>query len=91
MSNLVWPFKDPDEILDYSIEWAARLSPDTIITSTWLVPTGITKNSDGIIGSVTFAWLSGGTIGTKYTLTNRIVTSGSRTMDQSVDIKVKAR
>ena len=91
MSNLKWPDKDPDEVLDYTVNWTARIDPDTISTSTWLVPVGITKNSDSHTTTVTTIWLSGGTIGTKYTLTNRIVTIGGRTMDQSIDIKVKAR
>lgn len=43
---LTWPDKDPDEVLDYQLDWGTRLGTDTIVTSTWVVPTGITKNSD---------------------------------------------
>ena len=88
---LKWPPKDPDEVLDYELDWTDRLAGDTISTSSWTVPTGITKASDTKTTTVTTVWLSGGTIGTKYELTNRIVTAGGRTMDQSVDISIKVK
>lgn len=88
---LEWPFKDPDEVLDYQLDWSARLDEDTIVTSTWVVPTGITKDSDTNTTDTTTIWLSGGTTGEAYTLANRITTVGGRTMDQSVKIKIKVR
>ncbi len=33
---LSWPFKDPDEVLDYQIDWTARLAGDTISTRAML-------------------------------------------------------
>jgi hypothetical protein len=89
-----WPEpKDPDEVLDYAVPWAPRLDPgDTIVTSTWpVVPDGIVKESDSHTDTVATIWLSGGTISTKYTLTNRIVTAGGRTMDQSLRVSIKAK
>lgn len=94
MANPKWPDKDPNDVLDYSIDWTARLEADTIQSSTWVVPTGtLVKDSDSISAGnlITVIWLSAGTAGQKYTLTNRIVTVGGRTIDQSVDIKVKER
>ena len=89
--SLTWPYKDPDEVLDYQIDWSERLASDTIVTSTWMVPSGITKNSDSNNGSVSTIWLSGGTLGASLELTNRIVTSGGRTMDQTVKLKIRAK
>ena len=92
-----WDPKDPDEILDYEINWSApdgaRLSPgDTIVTSTWpVIPAGITKNSDSHTTTSSTIWLSGGTIGATYELTCRITTAGGRTHDQSVKLQVKAK
>jgi hypothetical protein len=83
--------KDPDEVLDYVLDWSERLGTDTIATSTWTVPTGIVKDSDANTASTTTIWLSSGTLNAKYSLVNRIVTAGGRTMDQSVVVKVKAR
>ena len=83
-----WPNKDPDEVLDYVIDWAARLGDDTVSTSTFTVPTGITKDSDTNTDTTTTVWLSGGTAGASYAIHNQIVTAGGRTMEQSVSIAV---
>jgi hypothetical protein len=91
--SLAWPFKDPDEVLDYSIDWSARMpSDDHIVTSTWpSLPSGITVDSDEQTNTTTTLWLSGGTLGQSYSFTNRVVTLGGRTMDQTVTIKVKQK
>lgn len=85
---LQWPDKDPNEVLDYQIDWSARLGSDTISTSTWTVPSGITQTTSSSTSTTTTIWLSGGTTGTKYTLTNEITTTGGRTMDESVRIRL---
>jgi hypothetical protein len=59
--------KDPDAVLDYAIDWTDRLGSDTISTSTWTVPSGITKDSDNKTTAKTTIWLSGGTVGTPIT------------------------
>lgn len=91
MTCLVWPDKDPNDVLDYRVDWSSRLEGDTISTSTWIVPSGITQDSAVSDDSTSTIWLSGGTAGETYSLTNRVVTDGGRTMDQSVRIKVKER
>lgn len=93
---LKWPNKDPNEILDYQVNWEKRVQSrrtpdDTIVGSTWIVPDGITKQSDTFSDTTTTIWLSGGTDGQPYTLINRIVTTEGRTMDESVTIKIKER
>jgi hypothetical protein len=90
MPPLDWPFKDPEGVLDYEIDWSDRLDGDTISSSDWEIEAGITEGSSNTT-TVTKIWLSGGTIGEKYVLTNRIVTAGGRTMDQSTRIAVKAK
>lgn len=94
-SPLVWPPKDPDEVLDYEIDWTARLSSDTIsnspLSSIWILPDGLIKDDDLQTDSTTTIWLSGGTLGSSYVLTNRIKTVGGRTMDQSVKLQIKSK
>ena len=85
---LKWPNKDPDEVLDYQIDWTARLATDTITASTWIVPASITKDSDSFTGTATTIWLSAGTNGTSLKITNRIVTAKGRTMEESVNIRI---
>lgn len=89
--SLKWPFKDPDEVLDYGIDWTARLAGDTIATSTWIVPDGIMNVSNSFTATSTEIWLSGGTIGAALKITNRVVTNGGRKMDQSVNISIRAK
>ncbi len=89
--TIAFPVKDPDEVLDYVLDWSLRILTDTITTSLWIVPTGITKDSDDFDDSTTTIWLSGGTIGTAYVMTNRIETADGRTMDQSCKIKIKTK
>lgn len=91
---LKWASKDPDEVLDYAINWDARIAEDDeITTSTWIVPTGITKNSDSFDADTSLAviWLSGGALNKDYEFTNRIVTAGGRTMDQSVRLSIRKK
>lgn len=83
--------KDPDGVLDYQIDWSDWLGTDTIVTSTWTVGTGITKDSDTNTTTTATIWLSGGTAGTMYTLVNRITTTDGRTDDRSIYVTVKEK
>ena len=83
------PDKDPNAILDYSIDWSDWLDTDEISTSTWTVPAGITKTDESNTTTIATIWLSGGTAGTTYSLLNRITTTGGRTADQTFKIYMK--
>lgn len=83
------------EVKDYRIDWADHLlidgvAGDTISTSTWIVESGLTKDSDSKTSTTTTAWLSGGTAGVEYTATNRVVTAQGRTYEQSFLVTVTA-
>jgi len=83
--------KDPDAVLDYQNDWSDWLGDDTISTSNWIVPSGITENSDAKTSTTTTIWLSGGTAGESYSIVNRIVTTNSRTDDRTRIIRVEDR
>ncbi len=85
--------KDPDDILDYAVDWSARLDTgDTIVTSTFVVVDGTVEIGDtSIVGGKTIVWLSAGTDGETCNIRNRIVTGGGRQMDMTVQLKVKTR
>ena len=72
-------FKAATEVHDFQINWVAELGTDTISTTAWVLATGITKDSDSSTSTTTTAWISGGTVGMTYKLTNTITTAGSRT------------
>lgn len=82
--------KDPQAVLDYKIDWSEWLDTDAISDSSWsTADTGITIDSDEFNTTETVVWLSSGTVGTTYTLTNHITTTGGRQDDRSIKIKVK--
>ena len=86
--------KDPAAVLDYGFDWTDWLDSDLselISTSTWTVSSGITKDSDSKADGITTIWLSGGTVGETYLITNRILTSANRTEDRSFKVKVGNR
>lgn len=84
--------KDPDAVLDFGFNWEPWLDGDTLATSTWVVPTGITKDSDLLtaIGIATI-WLSGGTLYEVYRVVNRITTAGGRENDRTLVIKMVSK
>ena len=93
-----WPDKDPDEVLAYTIDWQDSADPvlgtsETISTSTWTVPAGLTKDSDSKTNTTATVVLSGGTAEVKYQIANKIVTDSSpaRTYERTVNLKVKER
>lgn len=83
--------KDPDAVLDYTRDWSTYLAGDTIATSTWVVPTGLTVNSSTNDTTTATIWLAGGTAFTSYIVTNRITTAGGRTDDRSFLMTVKEK
>jgi len=83
--------KDPNAVIDFKINWSDWLNGDTISTSTWTVESGITQDSESETTTTTTVWLSGGTAGLTYTVTNRIVTAAGRTDDRSIAVKVVDR
>lgn len=84
--------KDPSAVLDYRVDWTDWLGQsETIVSSSWTVPSGINKDSDTIGDGKATIWLSGGTRGQDYTLTNRIATNAARVDERSIVIMVRSR
>jgi len=83
--------KDPDAVLDYAIDWSAWLDTDTITDSDWTTTEGITIDSDSFTDTASTVWLSGGTAGDTYSVTNHITTTAGRQDDRSIKIKCKER
>lgn len=84
--------KDPDELLDYDLDWSGRLDDgDSITDSEWTVPDGLTAGPTSMSQTATKIWLSGGTLGENYTLLNRITTAEGRILDQSAKLRVRLK
>ena len=100
---LQWPNKDPDEILDYQLDWANPQKPrlvtnETLVSSAWTVIQGSVVLGTGTNGAPapTFApsglstvWLKGGVIGEMCILNNRVTTSAGRTYEEEVKLRVR--
>lgn len=80
--------------LDYSFDWTEWLSAgETISTSTWTVPSDLTNEATTNTGQVAVIWLSGGTYGETYTVTNVVTTNSSpaRVDTRSIQIQIDTR
>lgn len=94
-----WPTKDPNEVLDYQLDWAdpvaPRLQPSELLTgSTWTVVEGdvmiaVSPAPSFTAGGLSTVWLTGGTDSTKCELLNRVTTSLGRTYDQTVVLRIR--
>jgi hypothetical protein len=96
---LDWGVHDPDETAAYTIDWSDRLgTSETISTSAFtytgspdttpLVLSGAAISSNSLSTQIT---IDNGTSGTMYTINNRVTTSASNTLDQSVNLHVRTR
>lgn len=81
--------KDPGAMLDYHIDWSDWLDGDTIIASSWSAEDGIVVARDDFSETVAVVWLSGGEDRSRYEVTNRITTSGSRIDERTIRIKCR--
>lgn len=84
--------KDADAVLDWKWDWSAWLATgETISASTMTASAGITINSSTNTSTTATVWLSGGTPGTPYLVSNRITTSAGRIDERSITIRVTNR
>jgi len=85
--------KDPQEVLDYGFDWSDWLETgDTVDTSDWTIkPSGLTEVSDSKTDTTTMIWVSGGTVGSKHKVTNRVLTADNRTVERSFYVKIQSK
>lgn len=91
---LMWPAKDENEVLDYSIDFTERLGSETISSAAFSLATaaGLTiDSSEHDSNKVATVTLSAGTAGEKGKVLCRITTSSGETMDETVGLLVRAR
>ena len=90
--------KDPDATLDFGFDWGTKWlqTGETLSSSAWAADSGLTIESSPdpttiIDDTTTAAWVSGGTAGASYILTNTVVTSAGRTDERSFRIHIVER
>ena len=85
-----WNAKDPDEVLDFTWEPALDVG-DTISTYTVSVASGSSViDSDTKTDSAVTIWISSGTDGETNAILARAVTSGGRTIEETIYLPIKA-
>ena len=84
--------KDPQEAIDYAIDWQEWLADgDTITSSTWTVIGGLTKDAEGTEDTRTMVKVSGGAVGTFGQAKNTIQTSNGDIYERTIEIYVHQR
>ncbi len=94
---LVWPAKDPADILDYQFDIAPALTGnagDAVSTLDVVIspaePGDLSLASAAADGARAVLWLQGGQVGTTYTVTLTLGTQAGRTLSRSVLLPVVA-
>lgn len=84
--------KDPNAVVPFTRDWSLWLETgDSITSSTWILPSGITEVSSTRDSTTATIVISGGTDGEAYEVTNRITTSNGYTDDRTFKIQVRER
>lgn len=89
--------KRPDEVEWFGIDWSERLAgedpltaPDTIDTSSWDVPAGLTAAGTMATDDATGVKLSGGSTGQAYRVVNTITTAvNTETLETAIWVMVR--
>ena len=86
-----WYSKEPSEQLEHTINWTRELGDDTIVSSTWIVPPGLTQAGTSSTDRTTTIWLSGGELSKTYIITNEVVTAAGRTYCESINLTIAGK
>ena|ERR1017187_7567390 len=92
-------FKDPAAKKPTFIDWSDYLanshpllvSGDTIATSTWSVPEGLTNEGDDHDTTKTWITLSGGALGVTYHITNTVILASGMVDARSFQLIIQAQ
>ena len=101
-----WPFKDPSEVLDYSVDWSRFLAERTIVSVQWYIrdadnvktAVGVSETVDGLtLGGnthtntvATVRWADG-TANKTYRVTCAITESTGLVAERTILLPIKER
>ena len=84
--------KDPDSRVDYGFDWSDWMQTlDTIVGSSWTLPSGLTTDENSYTDDTTVVWLLGGITDTLYDVSNEITTSDGRIENKTFTIYCKEK
>jgi len=82
----------PSAKLDYGFDWALWLQTgEHVVTSSWVVSSGLTPSSERLQDDVTSLFVEGGVVNSSYDLTNNIITSDGRKDSRTIKLLCKIR
>jgi hypothetical protein len=84
---LVWPAKDPADVLDFEIEIGPALAGND---GDGIATIDVVVNSMAADGTRAVFWLSGGQVGTTYSVQITLGTAGGRTIGRAVLLPVQS-
>lgn len=86
--------KAPGSVVDWGIEWTLEAG-ETIVGSTWTITqldpddgVAVVAGSPRIEGDITVVMLAGGVFRRSATVTNTIITSAGRTLQESFSLRI---
>lgn len=85
---LILPTKDPNEVLNYTIDWSDRLGTDTLSGTPTVTVTGAVKDGQSNTTNAVTVKLSGGTAGTIAKIEARAVTAAGLTIEDTAVLLV---
>lgn len=90
--------KDPEAVLDYTIDWSDWLAEGDAITAVTTTPAvnvspsssaAVNVDSASFTATETTLWCSGGTAPTSYDVVAHVTTSGGRQDDRTITLTCK--
>lgn len=79
---------DPNGVEYYDIEWEDWLNGATISASTWsIVPSGPVLTNPTSGATITGVYVTGGTLGKMYSLTNRLTSGAGEVADRTIILR----
>lgn len=76
------------ETIPVTLDYATELGDDTIDSSTWSVPSGVTQAESTTAGKTVTLWATAVTAGTIGVATNTLVSVGGKTLKRSQVLRV---
>lgn len=87
-NNMIHTIKDPAASEDFEIDWSAELGADTIASSVWSAPSGITLTNQTNTSTTATARVGGGTLGRIYKVANTVTTASGQVKVQHISMTI---
>lgn len=84
-------YKDPEENLNYDLDWTFWLEGDTIVSSSWDIPPELQLVDQTFTTTTSSAYIAGGTLGENYRISCTVNTQFGRTTKRTSVVRVTSK